>query len=332
MRWAIIGAKGPDTLEYHLEDSLKHLGHEVKLFDILFPVYGFAAHYWMRRVSKKYDLAKAKKLAADILAFKPDVVLGTYRVIHPVTIDIIKQANPSIVTMHMNPDTLVNLEQQQIIASSYDYLFTKDPYIQRFLKEKAKLNAYYLPEAFNPRYHYTDPIERSRAEEETNIDVLVFGNLYPYRVRLVEQLLKYKFKIQLYGVEGPFFPQRLRSVFLNRVILGKEKAATIWGSKIVFNNFHYAEIEGVNCKYFEINGMGGFQICDFKPTLKEYSPIEPNRYSFNQIEEAIDMMDRYLHNREERFEMARQQRDHFLAHHTYEHRMNSIIQLMGLNQ
>lgn len=49
-----------------------------------------------------------------------------------------------------------------------------------------------------------------------------------------------------------------------KYIVGKEKARILYGAKIVFNNLHYAEIESVNNKFFEINGSGAFQLCDYR--------------------------------------------------------------------
>ncbi len=329
MRWAIIGARGNDTLEFHLKDSLTFLGHEAEIFDISYPGH-FAknAQYWLRRISDKFDEATAKNLAAKVLAYKPDIVVGTYRYIHPLTIELIKSANPAIKIIHVNPDALVNLEQQQVMASAYDFLFMKDPYMVSFMRDKAGLPAYYLPEAFNPRVHKAPTRDRKELEDVERIDILVFGNLYPYRVRVIEQLLKAGLNVTLFGVEGPFFPSRIRSHFYNKVILGQDKSEKIWGSKIVLNNFHYSEIEGVNCKYFEINGIGGFQICDYKKILEEYSPVLPESYSFRTADEAIELIRYYLKNEEERHKIAEKQYLYFQENHTYEKRIESILSII----
>lgn len=331
MRWAIIGATGNDTLEFHLRESLHALGHDVVIFDIVYPgTMAKTAQYWLRRISDPFDQATARHMAAKVLAFKPDIVVGTYRFIHPLTIELIKSKHPSTVVIHVNPDALVNLEQQQVIASRYDFLFMKDPYMVHFMRDKAGLNAHYLPEAFNPRIHKPPTRDRKELEKEQGTDILIFGNLYPYRVRVIEQLLKAGVNIKLFGVEGPFFPSQLRAFFHNRVILGGDKSEKIHGAKIVFNNFHYAEIDGVNCKYFEINGMGGFQICDYKKTLVEYSPIAPERYSFRSTAEAIELIRHYLAHEEERHEIAEKQYHYFRANHTYEHRVKTIMETISI--
>jgi len=330
MRWAIIGSSGFDSLEFHLEDALLHLGHEVKMFD-LFAAFGKGkeAHYWLRRFSDRYDRKKAESLANQILEYKPDIVMGVYRYIHPLTIEIIKKKSPSTIAIHYNPDQLVTLEQQQIIASPYDFYFTKDPFMQRFMKDMAGLNAYYLPECFNPRVHIPPDGDRNEIEAREDVDILFFGSMYPYRARIIEQIMKTGYKVQLYGARARFTPVSLNTVFKNREIKGKEKGRIMVGSKIVLNCFHYAEVEGVNCKYFEINGIGGFQLCDFKPILKEYSPVDATRYAYRTIKEAIDLIEYYLPRKEERHELARIQRNHFLVQHTFDHRMKSIIEILN---
>ena len=332
MRWAIIGAGGKDSLEFHLTDTLRHLGYEVNGFDLTFLGHrGFTVDYWLRRLSDSYDKAKARKLASEVLKYEPDVVLATYRFVHPLTIELIKKSNSGIRVIHVNPDALINLEQQQVIASAYDFLFTKDPYMVRFLRQMAGLPAFYLPEAFNPRYHLAPAMNRMELEQKTDIDILVFGSMYPYRTRIIDQIAQYGFKVQLYGAEGPFFPERLRKYFSRQLITEHIKSEKILGAKIVLNCFHYAEIEGVNCKYFEINGIGGFQLCDYKPTLKEYSPVEPALYSYNSIKDAVELLRMHLGNFEKRHEIGEMNRNHFLRYHTYEHRIENILETMGFN-
>ena len=50
---------------------------------------------------------------------------------------------------------------------------------------------------------------------------------------------------------------------------------------------HYAEIESVNNRFFEVNGCGAFQLSDYRPILHELLPIDPKLVSFNSIDEGI---------------------------------------------
>jgi spore maturation protein CgeB len=329
MRWAIVGSYNLDSLEYHLYDTLTHMGHEATCFDqYLIGKSGKSLRYWVGRVSPRYDESSTLTLADQILAYEPDIVMVVYRHLHPVLIERIKEKRPNIITIHINPDHIATLEQQQIIAAPFDFYFTKEPFMQRFMKEKAGLNAYYLPESFNTRLHNPPEVDRSALERELDIDVLVFGNLYPYRTRMIEELVRHNIRTTIFGAAGRYFSTSLRPFFQNRMITGADKARHVLGARIVFNSFHFAEIEAANCKYFEIGGIGGFQICDYTVGLHEYSPLDPSMYSFKSISGAIELIHTYLHDQDRRYRMADIQREHFLAHHTYEHRIAAILKII----
>ena len=143
---------------------------------------------------------------------------------------------------------------------------------------------------------------------------------------MVSELIKQGIDVTLFGVPDRHFPkEEIVGKFKNEYITGARKAEVLYGSKIVFNNFHYAEIESANVKYFEISGIGGFQICDYKPSLEEYSKIDVKKYTYKTIDEAIDLIKYYLPRTEERHQMAKEQMEYFHQNHTYEHRISQIL-------
>ena len=328
MNVVIIGSKDFDTLEYHLADSFRFLGHMVTILDLneVVPV-KYTINYHAIKYFKKYDEFVFKNLAKKIIEIKPDLVIGTYRFINPICIKIIKKELLHIPIINVNPDQLTTFELQQIFASPYDFFFTKDPYIVNFMKQKMDLNVIYLPEAFNPRLHQKPDLNRIEFEEKTNIDVLAFGHLYPYRVNMIKKLIDSGLNVTLYGKKGKrFFDPGLDKYFHNEWITGERKAELLYGSKIVFNNFHYAEIESVNCKFFEIYGSGAFQICDYRSTIDEYSKIDSAKFTFKSIGEAIELIKYYLDKPTLRHDMANIQYEHFMQNHTYETRVKQILE------
>lgn len=330
MKIALIGSKDFDSLEYHLEDSFKYLGHEVFHIDIKDIVkIPYRYSYWATKLFPIYDEKVFNKIAKNVIEQKPDLVIATYRFIHPNCIIKIKKELPLIPVVHINPDALTTFEYQQVFASPYDAFFTKDPYIVSFMRDKMKLNAYYLPEALNLRVHKPVEKDRSQLEKEVGIDVVAFGTMYPYRANMVKQLMNAGIKVTLFGVPDKRFPiPETISNFRNEYITGDRKAEILYGSKIVFNNFHYAEIESVNVKYFEISGIGGFQLCDYKPTLEEYTKVPTCKYAYKTIDEAIDLIKYYLPRQKERFQIAQEQMEYFREHHTYEKRIEKIFKII----
>ena len=323
MKIAIIGSKGFDTLEFHLKDEFEFQKNEVKIFDLMNSVLHKKIDSALNLFSQTYVELINKSVLHSVLEYNPDLVIGSYRHIHPLLVKGIKQKKIKII--HVNPDQLTTLQNQQIFVEPYDSYFTKDNFMASFMKDKMGLNVFTYNEAFNPRHHSSGTINYKETEEEIEIDVLTFGNLYPYRNRMIKQLLDKNIDIKMFGHKTKHFPNYLDKCFQNRAIYGQEKAKILSGSKIVFNNFHYAEIESVNNKFFEINGSGAFQICDYKPILNELLPIDPKLVSFNTIDEAEKLIKHYLNNPEERYSIRGAVQEHFLKNHTYKNLINYIL-------
>lgn len=330
MKITLFGSKNFDSLEYHLHDSFQFLGNDITHIDIKDVVaVPYIYNYYAIKFIKKYDEYLFRKLAIKIIESDPELVVCVYRFINPICIKLIKQALPNVKVIHVNPDALTTFEYQQIFASPYDAYFTKDPFIVDFMKNKMGLNAFYLPEAFNPRVHIMPNVDREEHEKKTDIDVVAFGTMYPYRDNMVGQLIKSGIDVSLFGTPNKRFSKpEIDKNFKNEFITGDRKSEILYGSKIVFNNFHYAEIESANVKFFEISGVGGFQLCDYKPILREYSVIPVEQFTFKSIGEAIELIQYYLDKPELRHGMALKQYNHFALNHTYEHRINQLLQLI----
>lgn len=330
MEVVIIGSRGFDTLEYNLADSFRFLGHNVTIFDLddVVPL-KYVINYHAIKYLPKFDEFIFNKLAKKVIAKKPDLVVGTYRFINPKCIELIKKSLSGIPIIHVNPDALTTFERQQIFASPYDFYFSKDPYIINFMREKMDLNAYYLPEAFNPRIHKKPDCDRTEIENKINIDVLVFGFLYPYRINMIKKIINAGVDVAVFGKSDKRFSKtEVDKYFRNEWITGNRKSELLFGSKIVFNNFHYAEIDSVNCKFFEIGGIGAFQICDYRSTVDQYSKVDSSKFTFKSINEAIDLIKYYIDKPLLRYDIANQQYAHFMQNHTYEHRVKKILEIV----
>lgn len=323
MTVAIIGAINFDSLEYHIHDELKQQGYIVKIFDynVLFSK---KIDFGVSQLNMKYVERKNKKLLAEVLNYNPDLVIGVYRHIHPLVVKEIKLHGIKII--HINPDALTTFQNQQLFVEPYDAYFTKDPYILRFMTDKLNLNTFLYQEAFNPRVHKKPHNHFGNLENEINIDVLCFGNLYPYRNRMLRILKEKEISLTTYGNRTKYFDSYLNENYQNKGIYGEEKSKILNGSKIVFNNFHYAEIESVNNKFFEINGAGAFQISDYKPVLHQLLPIDPMKVSFNSIDEATQLIKHYLNNPEERWAIRTSIENHFLQNYTYKNMLTGIFE------
>lgn len=327
MKIAIIGSKDFDSLEYHIHDSLKFLGHNVLHFDISDVIsIPYKYNYWASKLFPKYDEYIFDKIAEKVIEQTPDLVIATYRFIHPNCIKKIKANLRNAKVIHINPDAITTFEYQQVFASDYDAYFTKDPFIVSFMKDKMKLNAFYLPEALNPRIHKPINVNRVQLEKEVDIDVVMFGTMYPYRARMASEIIRAGIDVTLFGIPDKRFPrEEITNNFRNEYITGDRKAEVLLGSKIVLNNFHYAEINSANVKFFEINGIGAFQLCDYKPILEEYTEIDVDKFTYKTLDEAIEKIIYYLEKPQARYEISEIQRAYFHKNHTYDIRFKKLL-------
>jgi spore maturation protein CgeB len=189
------------------------------------------------------------------------------------------------------------------------------------------LNAFFLAECYNDRICKSRFTSKEEAERAINCDVFIYGNLYPYRYKMIEELISKGINVKIFGFTSHYFPSILKPNYYYPVF-GQEKCDMIFGSKIVFNNFHYAEIGSVNEKYFVINGSGGFQICDQKDEVKDFSAVDIERFTFKNIQHAIDLIKYYLKNQSERLEIAKIQQKNCAQYHTYDIRMQQLLNII----
>ncbi|MEZ8316942.1 CgeB family protein [Vibrio splendidus] len=326
MKIAILGANAFDTLEFHLKDELTHQGYECEIFDLDSSILPKKVNLGLSMVSRNYVEFINKRLLHKALDYNADLIIATYRHLEPFVVREIKRTNCKII--HVNPDAITTFQNQQLFVEEYDAYFTKDQFIYQFMKNKLRLNVYQYNEAFNPRFHDPKIEGIKKHEEKTNIDILCFGNLYPYRNRMIQQLRESGLSFTLYGNRAKFFPENLESIYQKKQIVGQDKASKLAGAKIVFNNFHYAEIESVNNKFFEVNGTGAFQICDYKPILHDLLPIKPELVSFKNIEQAETLIKHYLNEPEERYLIRNKVHQHFLDNYTYHNLIKYILSIV----
>lgn len=330
MKIALLGSKDFDSLEYHINDSLCHLGYNVFHIDIKDVIsLPYRYNYWAQKLFKKYDEYVFDQITNRVIDEKPDLIICTYRFINPSCIKRLKSTLIGTKVIHINPDALTTFEYQQIFASPYDAYFTKDPFIVNFMKDKMGLNTFYLPEACNIRIHKPYEGDRIELEKKIKTDVVAFGTMYPYRANMIKKLIEKDINIKLYGTPDRRFPQaEITDKFSNEFITGNRKAEILTGSKIVFNNFHYAEIHSANAKFFEIGGIGAFQICDYKETLQEYTMLDVKDFTYKTIDEAVELIKHYLPLTKLRHEMAEKQQKHFHNFHSYENRILEIFKIL----
>jgi len=332
LKVVILGDSDYDTNGFHLSESLNFLGHKTTSITYRegLPWYLKSkltqkANYYLIKGSFFLERQHAELLAKLIEKAEPDLVITIYRSIHPSLIPNLRKSLPQTKFVHINSDHIANLERQQLFVSDYDIYFVKDPFMLDLFKNQLGLNAFLLSEYCNPRIVKLPKISKEEQEKSVGIEASIFGNIHPHRSIFIENIINNNINLKVFGVKGPYMPRDVENCFTNEYLAGDRKAEVLFGSKIVFNNFFYGEVDGVNQKFFEIFGAGGCQICTYKDIIKTYSPVDPDLFTFKNNKEAVEKANFYLKNDDKRFELSKIMSNFFIENHTIDKRMEEVL-------
>ncbi len=338
MRVAIVGAGGIDTIESNFKETLEHLGHEVEIFDDkeIISCAGTklqSAATVLFKGNYAFGRWVYGKIAKKVLKFSPALIIGTYRHIIPEFLKVVRSAGKKIPIIHINPDHPGTLDRQYIFMNPYDAYFTKEPSLAQTMRDKFGLNAYYLPESFNPRLHKKPDCTKQQCEEQENIDIVMAANLHPYRVKFLEKLLELLpdgLRIVIYGTTRhlPWVQTSLWRYHGGKRVVNQDKARAFYGAKIVLNNMHPCEFNGVNCRFFEALGCGGFLVSEYKQAIPELAIADKEVITFNTVSEAANKIKYYLDNPQERWTIAEAGYQRAMRDHTYEKRLEFIFSVL----
>lgn len=331
MRVLLSASLYPDSFGLNIAVTLEGMGHEVRTVEES-PLYRHSNKCWRAfwtvapRILPSLEGTSGKALASAVREFEPDLVLLNHGSMAPEVIARIRKLSSAKFAVWF-PDAISNLGRQYLLASELDAWFFKDPWMAETFRAKLGLNAHYLPQACNPRWHR--PAELTKADREKyGCDLTVAGNMYYYRAKMLETFKDYDLKIW-----GNSYPGWLRSPLRGRYpgifVAEEEKAKAYDAAKIILNTMHYAEIDGVNLRLFEAAGCGGFQIADWKSTLP--SLFEPGReiVTFHTLEELKEKVDYYLERPGERRKIAGRACARAHREHTYEARLARMLEILG---
>lgn len=222
------------------------------------------------------------------------------------------------------PDHVANLGSLWMFDAPYDALFFKEPVLVRRLTSLLTLPVYYLPEACNPRIHR--PVESTEASGK----VAVIGNLHPIRARLLDRLADDGIPLAIYG--SPFHAElhsSLQPFHAGRYVRGLDKSAVFSSAAAVLNNFHPAEIEGVNCRVFEATAAEGALVSEHRAELKAFFDVGDEILEFRSYEELLDALRRLVDDAGLGKKLGKAASIRCRAEYTYSKRLSSLLDIVA---
>ncbi|MEX2553232.1 MAG: glycosyltransferase, partial [Actinomycetota bacterium] len=255
--------------------------------------------------------------------FDPEVVISTDGYLRPEDLRRWRAATNATWALWY-PDALSNLGAQDALVAPYDWLFFKDPHLVHRLTTMTSLAVHFLPEACNPKRHRPYEFSTARERAEYTCDVALFGNLYAYRVRVLEQLDR-NLDLRLYGsrVRNAEPPE---GTFTGRYVVGREKGLALRGARVLLNTLHYGEIESMNARLFEAAGCCAFIVTEWRPGLAKFFEDGREVISFRTVAELKSVLrDVLAWPALERERVAEAARTRAHREHTYERRLDVML-------
>jgi spore maturation protein CgeB len=217
--------------------------------------------------------------------------------------------------------------RQYLLGSGYDVVFVKDRYMLELFSSMMRHTGtrfHYLPEACNPRVHRT--VELTPDDQQRyGCEVAIYGSLYYYRQEILSQLGE--FDLKMWGHRPSWLVDRLQHRRAGDEVVTGEKARVVRAARICLNPLHYAEVNSLNCRAFELAGCGAFQLITARDVLPEHFVPGIEIESFSSIDELVDKIRHYLHRPELTRDIAQRGQLRAHAEHTYERRVDDIVRI-----
>jgi spore maturation protein CgeB len=327
-RVLVIGAHQlPDTMEWHVLDALGNVGCKGFFTATRSGGWSFAdrsirkaANLLLREPERVHE----RRLARMVSRVSPDlvlVILGSD--LSPKTVKLLRQRTKSPIVCWCQ-DAIINLGRQYLLGAGYDAVFVKDRYMQDiFSRMVTSTQFHYLPEACNPRVHRAVPLSEAD-RRRYGCDITIAGNLYYYRQEILQQLAA--FDVKIWGNRPDWLVSTLDQVHMGREVFGDEKARAVRAARVALNTLHYAEINSLNCRAFELAGCGAFQMITARPVLSEHFVPGVELETFESVGELIEKCRYYVDHADEAASIAERGYQRAQREHTYEARLQVILE------
>jgi spore maturation protein CgeB len=327
MRVGVVGPLAPDYFADNVGDALHRTGNQVTQ---LGPAWAFHRTQVARALARlawqgfpRLEARAQRRIVKAAIEADCEVVVSLDAQLSPGAVTQMQRAGMRVAFWF--PDHVANLGRQLMLLASYDALFFKEPYLVRRLRASLDLPVYYLPQACNPRWHR--PLTPAGIEPH----LVIAGNMYPSRVRLLERLIAKDIPIKIYG-SG--FPRWLgdtptRAAHAGRTVFREDKARAFRSAAGVLNTMYPAEIEGVNARLFEAAGCGAAVLTEFRPTVPELFDVGTEVLAYNDFDELVDQATRLLNDAglTERIGDSAARRAH--RDHTYDLRVSAMLEKLS---
>ncbi len=322
--------------------ALADLGHSVRVFDapLFYPAFtgmrkldlsqtrmGYVENSFLRLVSQSAWIMAQEQA--------PQIVLALAQApLDRETLERMRGAG--IRTIMWFVEDYKVFDYWRAYAPLYDAfaIIQKHPFLDE-LKKIGQEHAFYLPLAALPDFHR--PLALMDAEKvEYGSDISFLGAGYPNRRLAFRPLADRDFKI--WGSDWEGEKLLARNIQRNGSRISEDESLKIYNASKINLNLHSSIdasklVSGgdfVNPRTFELAAMGAFQLVDKRSLMPELF-AEDELAVFENVDDFYKAIDYFLAHPEERQAYARKAMQRVRDEHTYQRRMQALIDYMIAN-
>ncbi len=339
----------PSSMGQHFwERAMRAAGYELQVFWRNLPGYGYRDIATLRSDVFRERMTPGK-IAAGLMRRLPPQLNPDYRRRNQLLLEQARRFRPQIIWLSGDnraifPQTLQQLKREHdctIIyvtgvspivfshaierdaARLYDLVLVNDHYHGvQWLELGAKRMECLPYVAIDPDFHFPQP--KTDVPNDYLCDIGFVGTLVPHtlyseRVEALRSLREFDLGIwSMHEVPEPLRP------FHRGNALGREMLQVLSSVKISLNAHGDFMRYGGNMRLFETAAIGTFQIVDDRPGISDWFEIGEHLETFSDLDDLRTKVQYYLENDAERQRIADNARQHVLAHHRYDQRLENV--------
>ena len=331
LRVGIIGPLFPDSFADNLISGFENLGcHVTHLGESMPNLRSQYLNAGLQVAAKAMVLETRlqKRLVRQAAKVDPELIVSVQGGLLPCTVRALKGGGAAVVLWF--PDHVGTMGRQLMFAAGYDHLFFKEKHLVDRSRLMLGLSADYLPEACNPLWHRPEKV----ADVSLSSELVVAGNMYPYRTVLLERLQHDGIRLALFG---PGFPRwapvslRLRRAHYGTYLARTDKASAFRSALAVLNTLSPAEYSSANCRLFEACGSGATVITEARPDVDELFENGKEVLVYHSYDELLECIEWVKSNEEEAREMGDRAAIRAHREYSYEIRLRQLIDVAGFS-
>ncbi len=312
MRIVVLGAGGARKTEASIVRAARALGHPCRLVNVV---------RWSRGSAGR--TGRVARYLTD--EFQPEFLILTRHAIRlgePTLETILRGRKAVFWYFDFQPSADVMRLGRVVGSMAVTYL------AQIELYQKAGIDRLvFLPQGVDP---YRDVPAAFALPWERCDTSFVGSGQYPYR----HELLRAISAVSRLHIRGPGWENAMRELpVVGGPVYGRRLARVIRGAAISLGASAFPEQDSdrasASNRMWKILGCGGFYLGRHVPDIEVFAADAVHCAWYRNPAEAVELTRHYLAHPEDRVRIARTGRAHALAHHTYAHRLQLLIQGTG---